>query len=146
MRPGPDDSRDSDTYESIKRRLATFAQCIATLLGQPGKAARFLDRAVAIGTLGFAGFQLPTCLTLAESAEVCALGVAATKVEALEVAGTAAHKVQDETFCARSTARYNAMRRGWWNSPSGVDFAAAAHRLANDAGGAEFAALHVVGE
>ena len=139
-----------DTYGSIKRRLATFAQCFATLLGRPADAARFLDKAVAIGDLGFAGFQMPACLSLAESAELCAPGVAVTPQEALEVARTAAHNVQDETFCARSTARYNAMRRGWWNPPAGsapgVDLVAAARRLSDDGGGAEFAALHVVGE
>ena len=58
--------------------------------------------------------------------------------------------MQDETFCARSTARYNAMRRGWWNPPAGwapgVDLVAAGRRLSEQGGDAEFAALHVVGE
>ena len=151
MKPGPhDDSRYSDTYGSIKRRLATFAQCFARLLGQPADAAPFLDKAVAIGDVGFAGFQMPACLSLAESAEVCAPRLAVTPQKALEVARTAAHNVQDETFCARSTARYNAMRRRWWNPPAewgpGVDLVAAGRRLSDDASGAEFAALHVVGE
>jgi hypothetical protein len=105
--------------------------------------------AVSFGDLGFAGFQMPTCLSLAEGAEVCMPGSAVTPNEALEVARAAAHNVQDETFCARSTARYNAMRRGWWNPPvgwaPGVDLVAAGRRLSDD-GGAEFAALHVVGE
>jgi hypothetical protein len=151
MKPSPHhDSRYSDTYGSIKRRLATFAQCFATLLGQPADAAQLLDKAIAIGDLGFAGFQMPACLSLAESAEVCVPGLAMTPEKALEVARTAAHNVQDETFCARSTARYNAMRRGWWNPPAGwapgVDLVAAGRRLSDDGGGAEFAALHVVGE
>jgi hypothetical protein len=55
-----------------------------------------------------------------------------------------------QTFCARSTARYNAIRRGWWNPSAGcapgVDLMAAGRRLSDDRGGAEFAALHVVGE
>lgn len=152
MKPGPDDdSRYSDTYGSIKRRLATFAQCFARLLGQPADAAQFLDKAVTIGDLGFAGFQMPACLSLAESAEVCGFGTAGIPEKALSLAGTAAHNVQDETFCARSTARYNAMYRGWWNPPAGrapiVDVVAAARRLSDDGGGgAEFAALHIVGE
>ena len=54
------------------------------------------------------------------------------------------------TFCARSTSRYNAMRRGWWNPPAGtapgVDLVDAGRRLSEDGGGAEFAALHVVRE
>jgi hypothetical protein len=151
LRPGPDDdSRYSDTYGSIKRRLATFAQCFATLLGEPAAAAQLLDQAVAIGALGFAGFQMPACLSLAESAEICVPGSAVIPEKALEAARTAAHNVQDETFCARSTARYNAMRRRWWNPPAGrapgVDLVAAGRRLSDDGGGAEFAALHVVGE
>ncbi len=78
------------------------------------------------------------------------LDLTALEEKALEVAHTAAHNVQDETFCARSTARYNAMRRGWWNPPAGwapgVDLVAAGRRLSDDGGGAEFGALHVVGE
>ena len=148
MKPGPDDdARYSDTYGSVKRRLVTFAQCFATVLGQPADAVRFLDKAVAIGDLGFAGFQMPACLTVAESAEVCGVP---TAEKALEVARTAAHNVQDETFCARSTARYNAMRRRWWNPPAGsaagVDLVAAGRLLAADGGDLEPAALHVVGE
>jgi hypothetical protein len=151
LEPGPDDdTRYSDTYGSIKRRLAAFAQCFATLLGRPADATQFLDMAVAIGDLGFAGFQMPACLSVAESAEVSVPGSAVTPQKALEVARTAAHNVQDETFCARSTARYNAVRRSWWNPPAGwapgVDLVAAGRHLSDDGGGAEFAALHVVGE
>jgi hypothetical protein len=151
LEPGPDDdTRYSDTYGSIKRRLAAFAQCFATLLGRPTDATQFLDMAVAIGDLGFAGFQMPACLSVAESAEVSVPGSAVTPQKALEVARTAAHNVQDETFCARSTARYNAVRRSWRNPPAGlapgVDLVAAGRRLSDDGGGAEFAALHVVGE
>lgn len=142
MRPGRDDSRYSDTYGSVKRRLAAFAQCFARLLAQPADASRFLDQALAISEFGFAGFQMPACLSLAESYRICMPGAAAEA--ALETARTAAHNVQDATFCARSTARCNAMRRRWW--APGVDLLAAARRLADDAGAPEFAALHVVGE
>jgi hypothetical protein len=154
LRPGPDDdNRYSDTYGSIKRGLATFAQCFARVLGRPADAAEFLNKAVTIGDLGFAGFQMPACLSLAESAEVCGPGLMGTPgipQQALRLARTAAHNVQDETFCARSTARCNAMAHGWWNLPAGsvavADAVAAGRRLSDGGGAAEFAALHVIGE
>lgn len=149
LKPGPDnDSRYSDTYGSIKRRLASFAQCFARVLGRPADAADFLNKAVTIGDLGFAGFQMPACLSLAESAEVC--GLPGSSQLALGLARTAAHNVQDETFCARSTARYNAMVRGWWTLLAGsvpiADVLAAGRRLCDGGATAEFAALHLVGE
>jgi len=143
--PGPDNSRYSDTYGSLKRRLAVFAQCFAILLNQPTDAQRFLDEALRISEYGFAGFQMPACLSLAESYVICVPGVALLSEQALDKARTAAHNVQDPTFCARSTARYNALRDHWWGSLGG-DPLAAAERLAEDSSAPEFAAVHVIGE
>src|SRR5687767_13981926 len=70
MRP----RRYSDTYGSVKRRLAAFAQCFSRLLAQPADASRFLDQALAISDFGFAGFQMPACLSLAESYQICMPG------------------------------------------------------------------------
>src|SRR4029078_4838634 len=44
MRAGRGHKRDSDTYGSVKRRLAAFAQCFARLLAQPADARQFLDQ------------------------------------------------------------------------------------------------------
>jgi hypothetical protein len=144
--PSPHNSRYSDTYGSLKRRLVAFAQCFARLLNQPNDARRFMDKALAIAEFGFAGFQMPACLTVAESYQVSVAGAAQPAEQALAFARTAAHNVQDPTFCARSTARYNAMRCIWWNGALGGDLAGVVRRLAEDASTPEFAALHIVGE
>jgi hypothetical protein len=142
----PDSSRYSDRYGSLKRRLVAFAQCFARLLNQPNDARRFMDSALAIADVGFAGFQMPACLVVAEGYQVSVPGAAQLADRALAFAGTGAHNVQDSTFCARSTARYNAIRRNWWNGALGGDLAGVVRRLAEDASTPEFAALHIVGE
>jgi hypothetical protein len=142
----PDSSRYNDRYGSLKRRLVACAQCFAQLLNQPNDARRFMDKALAIADIGFAGFQMPACLAVAEGYQVSVAGAAQLADQALASARTRAHNVQDPTFCARSTARYNAIRRNWWNGALGGDLAGVVRRLAEDASTPEFAALHIVGE
>ena len=62
--------------------------------------------------------------------------------QALEWAQRAAHNVQDPTFCARMTARVNAMRRHWW---PGFNPEERARQLADATHLPELAALHRVG-
>jgi hypothetical protein len=63
----------------------------------------------------------------------------------LDAALQAAHNIQDPIFCARSTARWNAMYELWWRS-DGFDVTAQARQLAEDPSAPAFAALHRVGE
>jgi hypothetical protein len=143
---GPRPHRYRDTYGSLKRRLVALAECFDLLLNQPNEARRLMDTALAIADVGFAGFQMPVCLTMAEGYEVSVSSAAPLARQALAFAGTAAHNVQDPIFCARSTARYNGMLYHWWNRVLDGDLAGVVRRLTEDASTPEFAALHIVGE
>jgi hypothetical protein len=164
-----DERGKGDSRGHHRRRLAALAECLATLplkydpaseridqqLGQFDYAK--LDRIAALlrFTLdlprGYAGYQSPACLTLAESVRVCRLEQAlfinnTTLLQsAFFDAHKAAHNIQDSTFCARSTARYNAMKLRWWG-PGGYDPAVARTSLLNDPQGVKFAALHILDE
>jgi len=133
-----------DAWGSHKRRLAALAQAFSVLPGRQADVEPLLDKAQWL-PYGFAGFQTPACLTLAESIQICLPGGAVKVQEALEAAERAAHNIQDGAFCARSTARVNAMKLRWW-TPAGFDVAATIKRLCEDSSTPEFTALHKVGE
>jgi hypothetical protein len=66
---------------------------------------------------------------------------------ALQIALKWAHNINDPTFCARTTARVNAMCDGWNPPPAGApDPRASAARLLEASAASEFACLHYVGE
>jgi hypothetical protein len=121
------------------------AQALGWLLGEEVLAGQVLQEASALADSGFAGYQAPACLALAEAIHVCRQGdprEVAEIEQALEWAQRAAHNVQDPTFCARMTARVNAMRTYWWQ---GFNLEERARHL-DDAGLLpELAALHRVG-
>lgn len=136
----------SDAFGQFKRRLAAYAQTHARLLDQDPRAEALLDRAVDRDLpYGFAGFQTSACLAVAEAVRICQPGNWSDIQAALEASRTAAHNIQDATFCAISTARCNALNRAWWKK-EGIDVEAVIPRLVADPEGAEFAALHRVGE
>lgn len=135
-----------DSFGQHKRRLAAYAQAHARLLGQDARAGELLDRAVDRELpYGFAGFQTSACLAVAEAVRICQPGNWADIRAALEASRTAAHNIQDATFCAISTARCNALLRDWWQK-DGIDVEAVVPRLVAAADGVEFAAVHLVGE
>lgn len=142
LMPGRDGQR-SDTWAHEKRRMLAHAQALGWLLGEPQRAQRLIDEALAVAESGFAGYQAMACLALAETMQMLADGTRPPAIDtALELAQRAAHNIQDVTFCARVTARVNAMRRYWW-----TPFEPASRVLQLGAGAprAEFAALHFVG-
>ncbi|NMG76774.1 NB-ARC domain-containing protein [Aromatoleum diolicum] len=143
LKPGRDRA-GSDIWAHHKRRMLASAQANGWLLGDEALAGRLLREAVELTESGFAGYQAPACLAVAEAFHVCQQGApAVTDIEtALEAAQRAAHNVQDPTFCARMTARVNAMRKYWWQ---GFDLEERARRLAEAAHLREFAAVHRVG-
>jgi len=98
------------------------------------------DETLAIADSGFAGYQAQACLALAETIHV--VGDGGDRPAALESAQGAAHNVQDVSFCARVTARVNAMRRHWW-TPFVLE--QRARQLGDGVPRREFAALHRVG-
>lgn len=142
LKPGRDRER-SDTWAHEKRRMLAHAQALGWLLGDAARAHRLVNEALALADSGFAGYQAMACLALAETMLVLAEGAPPPAIdEALELAQHAAHNVQDVTFCARVTARVNAMRLYWWtpfeSTPRVIQLGGGAPR-------AEFAALHIVG-
>jgi hypothetical protein len=141
LRPGRD-REGSDIWAHEKRRMLAHAQALGWLLGDTVRAARLLDEAVALADSGFAGYQAMACLALAETLLVGEGGPPAKIDTALQLAQSGAHNIQDVTFCARVTARVNAMRRHWWK-PFQVEQRAG--RLGDGVPRAEFAALHYVG-
>ena len=142
LKPGRERER-SDTWAHQKRRMLAHAQALGWLLGDAARAQPLVDEALALAESGFAGYQAMACLTLAETMLVLAEGTPPPAVDAaLELAQRAAHNVQDVTFCARVTARVNALRAHWWTP---FDCAARVLQLGEGAPRREFAALHIVG-
>jgi hypothetical protein len=139
----------SDSWGIHKRRLASLAEAMARILDQPAEASALLSRALSI-RYGFAGFQAPACLAVAEAIQVVRSGDDPGIPHALDAALTAAHNIQDPTFCARTTARVNAMRARWWGPhPNRFDtegVSAVVERFCAEPTAEEFTALHTVGE
>lgn len=132
-----------DPWARYLRRLATLAEAHARQLGADQKAQEMLDRALAL-SFGFAGFRAQACLTLAEAIRVCRPDDQAAVRLALEDALRAAHNIQEQSFCALSTARVHAMRRRWWDAE--FDAAEVAQRLARTRDAPEFCPIHLAGE
>jgi hypothetical protein len=142
MRPGQR-REASDTWAHEKRKMLAHAQALGWLLGDHARAQRLLHEAQALAESGFAGFQAQACLALAEAAYVVEGGGRPAAIDAaLESAQSAAHNVQDVSFCPRVTARVNAMRRHWW-TPFAVE--QRARQLGDGVPRREFAAVHRVG-
>jgi len=115
IKPGRD-REGSDIWASHKRLMLANAQALGWLLDEDSIARQVLHDALGLADSGFAGYQAPACLTLADAIEVCARNDPAMLEDieqALEWAQRAAHNVQDPSFCARMTARVAALRRNW---------------------------------
>jgi hypothetical protein len=164
-----DERGKGDSRGQHRRRFAALAECLAMLpltydpnsrrIGRQGdqpEPAR-LEAIASILLLaldlprGYAGYQSPACLSLAEAIRVCSLEQGASSSgttllqSALLDARSAAHNIQDSTFCARTTARYNAMHLRWW-TVGGFDVLHAAEDLRADPDAEQFSAQHVLGE
>jgi hypothetical protein len=133
-----------------KRRLGAYVEALSVALGAP-EAETLIRRA--LGTpYGFAGFQSPACLTLADSIRISASALGRSDLdrarsEALNQARLATHNVSDPTLCARTTARCNAILERRWMARGGapLDLAEVVDRFVEDPRAPEFAALHFVG-
>jgi hypothetical protein len=142
--------RGEDSWAFNKRHMLALAQAFACLNIAPNIAPdRILDlleSTARIAQTGFAGYNASAMLALAETVRVC--GVAgmpdeATQVaSALDAAQEAAHNIQDPTFCARITARVNAMRNDWYGA---FNLQRKAQRLRETPQARDYAALHFVG-
>ena len=132
-----------DTWGSHKRRLTALAEALHAVLGRADEA-RHLFQDLLHLPYGFAGFEAPACLTLVEGMQVCRAPDPEIRC-GLEGARRAAHNIQEFSFCARTTARVNAMQERWW-SAEGFDAREVVPRFIHNPHSPEFAALHFVGE
>ncbi len=138
----------ADAWGQIKRRLGAVAE-IESRVYKSARGNDAITTALAL-PFGFAGFQSPACLALAESIAIVDPHLVPQIDQALDSACEAAHNVQDPVFCARTTSRYNAMRSQWWG-PVGTslpdfDPVREAEQLAADPGSPRYAPTHIVGE
>jgi hypothetical protein len=136
-----------DVWGVQRRRLAALAEAFSQLQTSAPDAGKLTGKALDIER-GFAGFSAPASLTLAETVSVAVPGETGWVERALNAAESAAHNIQDPTFCARTTARVAAMRRRWWADVrlDPDQAAAAAGRLSRDPSAPEFGAQHIIGE
>jgi hypothetical protein len=140
----------NDSWSINKRRLAAMMEIETLALSDKPRAQSVWEKIVDLESKkileGFAGFQAPAELRAADALRACAMGDPAFIEARLERALDSAHHIQDYHFCARITARCNALRR--WHR---LDLDAAAlqqtiERLAQSSREPEFAADHIINE
>jgi hypothetical protein len=143
LKPGRD-REGSDMWAFHKRLMIANAQALWWLLDEKPLSDQVLEDTLSLADSGFAGYQAPACLALADAIQICEHGTPNMVVhieQALQLAQTAAHNIQDPSFCARMTARVNSIRRDW---RPGFNIEERARWLAT-AGHPQLAALHPVG-
>jgi hypothetical protein len=133
---------DGDPWAYRLRRLAALAEGYALALDKPAAAVALLERAQALSR-GYAGFTAPALIELTNAMLVCGMQDAIIR-QLFEEARIASHSIIDPTFCARATARWNALTKDWSNS--GQDLASTIGAFADMPGASEFAAAYYVGE
>jgi hypothetical protein len=137
---------ESDTWGVYKRRLATLAQVSSRLLDRSEDTNSLLKLLLMPKLTGLAGFQAPTYLMLAEVIYICHGSYQPEIDECLRMALSAAHNIQDLKFCAKATARCNAMEQRWWKLQADFNVADSIKHLCQNPTSPEFASLHQVGE
>ena len=134
-----------DSWGFHKRRLAGLME-LSALLAKDRPGAEATLQKINELPLGFAGFQAPAWLRLADALLASGVGPPGARDDALEAAVRSAHHIQDYHFCSRVTARCNAMRRWHQANLSSDEVAETIERLAAAPAAPEFAADHFVGE
>lgn len=141
--------QERDPWALRKRRRQALAEALQLAPDLQAEMTTLLTAAVQIDS-GFAGFFAPALLTLAETIAICRPDDRAALDDCLSEALTAAHNVQEPTFCAVNTARVNALQRFWWatdRAALGVPpLDAAIRALSAEPDGRYGATLHIVGE
>ncbi len=132
----------ADTWGHHLRRLCGLAEVYALIFGDQEKADSLIDTARKVH-FGFSGFWAPARLTLAETIQLCRPGDVTAMLESVDAAAVSAHNTQDYVFCARVTARVNAMRERWW-PPGAFDVEAEIAEFVANPGDGRFASRHRV--
>lgn len=137
-------SRSSnDSWGNHKRRLTALAELYYLILSDSNKTDDLLKR-ISDLPFGFAGFQAPAILRLADALVVCRQ--TGSVENALHGSFRAAHNIQDYHFCARITARCNALKQWHQASLGGQSLVDTIGRLAASPSSPEFAAHHLIHE
>jgi len=131
-----------DSWGFKRRRLAVHAQILACLQGEKASASEILFGASLLQR-GFAGFQAPACIMLAEAILVSDADGRVAVSSMLDSALRAAHNVQDASFCLRITSRCNALRERWWGTP---DLKQLVTLLVANPRDSQLCAVHRIGE
>jgi hypothetical protein len=134
-----------DTWGNHKRRLTGLMEHYELVL-HDGPAATALLEHIRRLPGGFAGFQAPAYLRLADALLACGMNVPGLREETIERALRSAHNIQDYHFCARVTARCNALKRWHQGTLGGQELPRTIHRLAASPVDGEFATDHLVHE
>jgi hypothetical protein len=132
-----------DTWGTIRRRLAALAEAYHRIPGCVPDAVELATAAADVHR-GFAGFSAPATMTVAETVSIVDPHNTDLIGRCLDAALAAAHNIQDPVFCARTTARVEAMRQHWW--PAAARVATTIDELALDPNAARFATVHAVGD
>lgn len=128
-----------DPWAHHIRRLGALAEIYRCLLDDGARAEQLVAEMIELSS-GFAGFRYRAWLEAADAAFLAGKAPPELAKRATEEARAAAHNIQDHAFCARATARVNALEALGW--PSCAD----AERFADSPGAPGFAAWHRVGE
>ncbi len=140
----------NDSWSLHKRRLMALLEVHALALGDKARAGAVWNKLVGLENQrileGFAGFQAPAELRAADGLRACAMADSTMVESRLDRALKSAHHIQDYHFCARITARCNAMRRWHRLGLEGAVLKETIERFALSAREPEFAAEHVIGE
>jgi hypothetical protein len=134
--------KGDDSWGAHRRRMAAHAQILARLEGNWVRANE-LSMGAANLKRGFAGFQVPVYMMLAETFLICNPTRPPIIETILDMSQQAAHNVQDASFCLRMTSRCNAMRQRWWGS---LNLRDSVRVLVEKPRSPELAAQHRIGE
>jgi hypothetical protein len=135
----------NDSWGNHKRRLTGLMELSQLVLGDRQKATVLLKSICSLPG-GFAGFQAPALLRVADAIRACRMNAPGLLEKIVEDALRTAHHIQDYHFCARVTARCNALKRWHLVSLSGQGLADTVRRFAASPNEGEFSADHVVHE
>lgn len=139
------DRNKNDLWGSHKRRLTALMELHLLLLNDQESATALKQDIQALPS-GFAGFQAPASLRLADAFVACRMTATNEIGSTLESALRSAHHIQDYHLCARLTARCNAMKRWHARDLQGEDLVRMVKKLAATPRDIEFATDHFVGE
>jgi hypothetical protein len=139
------DHAQTDSWASHKRRITALMELQQLLFHDERGADELLARIKKLPD-GFAGFQAPAYLRLADAVRACGMNAQGLLEQTLEESLRFAHHIQDYHFCARMTARCNALKRWHETLLTGKELAGVTRRLAAFGDDGEFAADHVIRE